>query len=75
MGAILLDDVVVEEQALVAAGSVLSPGTVVPSRKLARGVPARVVRDLTGEEIEGLARSSSAYVSLKNDYREDRGAK
>jgi carbonic anhydrase/acetyltransferase-like protein (isoleucine patch superfamily) len=75
MGAILLDDVVVEEQALVAAGSVVSPGTVVPARKLARGVPARVVRDLTEEEIEGLARSSASYTSLKNDYLRGRGAR
>jgi gamma-carbonic anhydrase len=68
MGAILLDDVVVEEQALVAAGSVVSPGTIVPPRKLARGVPARVVRDLTPAEIDSLARSSESYCSLKNDY-------
>ena len=57
MGATLLDDVVVEEQALVAAGSVVSPGTVIPARKLARGVPARVVRDLTDEEVASFARA------------------
>lgn len=68
MGAILLDGVVVEEEALVAAGSVLSPGTVVPARKLARGVPARVVRDLAEEEIRGFARGAQSYVELKNDY-------
>jgi carbonic anhydrase/acetyltransferase-like protein (isoleucine patch superfamily) len=68
MGAILLDGVVVEEQALVAAGSVVSPGTVVPARKLARGVPARVVRDLAEQEIESLARGAETYVTLKNDY-------
>ena len=68
MGAIVLDDVVVEEQAFVAAGSLVSPGTVVPSRKLARGVPARVVRDLTGEELAHLAFSAETYCALKDDY-------
>jgi len=68
MGAILLDDVVVGESALVAAGSVVSPGTVIPPRKLARGIPARVVRDLTAEELDSLARSSETYCSLKDDY-------
>ncbi|MGH9318730.1 MAG: gamma carbonic anhydrase family protein [Vicinamibacteria bacterium] len=68
MGAVLLDDVVVEESALVAAGAVVSPGTVIPAGKLARGVPARIVRDLTSEEIAGLVRSAESYVSLKNDY-------
>jgi carbonic anhydrase/acetyltransferase-like protein (isoleucine patch superfamily) len=68
MGAVLLDDVVVEEGSFVAAGSVVSPGTVVPAGKLARGVPARVVRDLTEEEILDIQRSAESYCSLKNEY-------
>lgn len=74
MGAILLDDVVVEEQAFVAAGSVVSPGTVVPARHLVRGVPARVARELTKDEIEQLARSADSYCALKDDYLKQRGA-
>ncbi len=74
MGAVLLDGVVVEERALVAAGSVVSPGTVVPAGKLARGVPARVVRDLTEEEIGSLERSAESYCGLKNEYLRQRGA-
>ena len=68
MGAVVLDDVVVEEQAFVAAGSVVSPGTVIPSRMLARGVPARVVRALTDEEIAHLGFSAETYCALKDDY-------
>ena len=68
MGAILLDDVVVEEHAFVAAGSVVSPGTVVPSGKLARGVPARVVRELTEEELSELRRAAESYRDLKDEY-------
>lgn len=72
MGAIVLDDVVVEEQAFVAAGAVVSPGSVVPSRTLARGVPARVVRDLTDEEIAHLVFSAETYCALKDDYLNQR---
>jgi len=72
MGAVLLDDVVVEEGSLVAAGSVVSPGTVVPAGKLARGVPARVVRDLTEEEILGIRRSVESYCGLKDEYLRQR---
>lgn len=68
MGAILLDDVVVEEHAFVAAGSVVSPGTIVPSGKLARGVPARVVRELTEEELSELKRAAESYCELKDEY-------
>jgi len=69
MGAIVLDDAVIEEQAFVAAGAVVSPGTVVPARKLARGVPARIVRDLTEEELEHLRYSAKVYHDLKDEYR------
>jgi carbonic anhydrase/acetyltransferase-like protein (isoleucine patch superfamily) len=72
MGAVLLDDVLVEENSLVAAGSVVSPGTVVPAGKLVRGVPARVVRDLTEEEIRSIRRSVESYCGLKNDYLRER---
>ena len=44
-GSILLHRVLVRTGALVAAGAVLTPGTEVPSRALARGVPATVVLD------------------------------
>jgi len=73
MGAVVLDDVVVEARALVAAGSVVSPGTVVPSGKLARGVPARVVRDLTPDELERLRRAAETYCALKSEYLNQRG--
>jgi carbonic anhydrase/acetyltransferase-like protein (isoleucine patch superfamily) len=68
MGAVLLDDVVVEERALVAAGSVVSPGTIVPSGKLARGVPARVVRELTEDELAEMKRGAESYCGLKDEY-------
>jgi len=72
MGAVLLDDVVVEERAFVAAGSVVSPGAVVPEGTLARGVPARVVRDLTDEELARMAFSAETYCELKEDYLKQR---
>ncbi len=59
IGAIVLDGAVVEENSMVAAGSVVKPGFIVPSRKLVGGVPAKVIRDLTEEEIKDF--ESSAY--------------
>jgi carbonic anhydrase/acetyltransferase-like protein (isoleucine patch superfamily) len=44
-GSVLLHRVEVGSGALVAAGAVVTPGTVVPALALARGVPARVVAD------------------------------
>ena len=53
MGSILLDDVRVGAHSIVAAGALLSPGTVVPPRSLVMGVPAKVKRTLTDEEVAG----------------------
>ena len=44
-GSVVLHGVVVRTGALVAAGAVLPPGTEVPSRALARGVPATIRLD------------------------------
>ncbi|MCI0606515.1 gamma carbonic anhydrase family protein, partial [bacterium] len=51
IGSIILDDVVIEENCLIAAGALLAPGTRVPSRSLMMGVPAKKVRDVTDQEV------------------------
>ncbi len=61
MGAILLDGVVVETNSMVAAGSLVKQGFVVPSGKLVAGVPAKIIRDLTREEIEMIYQSALNY--------------
>lgn len=61
IGAIVLDGAVVEENSMVAAGAVVKPNFIVPSGKIVAGIPARVVRDLTSEEIEDLTKSALRY--------------
>lgn len=77
MKATVLDGAVVEENAMVAAGAVIRPGFVVPSGKLAAGVPAKIVRDLTKEEITEFEISAARYLQytkntiesfVKNNY-------
>lgn len=61
MGAVILDGAIVEKYSLVAAGSVVRQGFTVPSGKLVAGVPAKVVRDLTENEIEEFEKSAERY--------------
>ena len=61
IGAIVLDGAVVEKQSMVAAGAVVKPGFIVPSGKLVAGVPAKIIRDLTPEEIADLEASAKRY--------------
>ncbi|MDE0943395.1 MAG: gamma carbonic anhydrase family protein [Alphaproteobacteria bacterium] len=50
MGSVVLDLSVVEAGAMLAAGSVLTPGKRIPSGQLWAGSPARYMRDLRPEE-------------------------
>lgn len=58
-------------RSIVGAGAVLPPGTEIPAGKLAVGVPARVVRDLSPEEIQSILRNADAYVGLRRRYQPD----
>ena len=64
INAVLMDDVVVGEEALVGAASFVRAGFVVPPRTLVTGTPAREVRKLTDEEIAWKAVGTREYQEL-----------
>eukprot|EP00455_Lapot_gusevi_P020620 TRINITY_DN2182_c0_g1_i4.p1 TRINITY_DN2182_c0_g1~~TRINITY_DN2182_c0_g1_i4.p1 ORF type:complete len:266 (+),score=118.01 TRINITY_DN2182_c0_g1_i4:58-855(+) len=68
MNAVLEEGCIVENQAIVAAGAVLEAGTRVPSGELWAGSPAKFVRKLTGEELEGIFDSAETYVKNGEDH-------
>ncbi len=68
MGSVVLDDVVMEECAMLGAGSVVPPGKRLEARTLYVGSPARKVRDLRPAEIEFFTYSATHYVRLKDEY-------
>ena len=68
IGSTLLDGVRIGRNSLVAAGSLLTPGTDVPEGSLVMGSPARVKRPLTFEEKADLIRYWQRYIELKNAY-------
>jgi carbonic anhydrase/acetyltransferase-like protein (isoleucine patch superfamily) len=76
IGAIVLDGAVIESNSMVAAGALVKQNFVVPSGKLVAGVPAKIIRNLTEEEILDFDDSAKRYVqysriteeSLKNNF-------
>ncbi len=72
IGAIVLNGVVMEDESIVAAGSVVSPGTRIPRRTLMMGSPARPKRQLTETDLAVIHRPTNNYVRLAGQYREDR---
>src|SRR5437660_12336424 len=71
IGSIVLDDVRVGAQTLVAAGSLISPGTIIPPRSLVMGLPAKVKRALSDEEVVSLNLFWQNYVRFSQFYREE----
>jgi len=70
MSATVLNGAVIGAQSLVAAGAVVLEGTVIPPRSLVAGVPAKVRRELSDEEVEGLRLNAAHYVVLSKKHRE-----
>jgi len=64
IGATVMDEALVEEEAFVGAASLVPAGFVVPRRTLVTGVPARVVRPLTSEELAWKATGTREYQEL-----------
>jgi carbonic anhydrase/acetyltransferase-like protein (isoleucine patch superfamily) len=68
MGAILLNGVRVGSESIVAAGSLLVEGFVVPPRSLVMGSPARIRRSLSDDEVESIRGYAARYVANRLAY-------
>ena len=61
---------VIGRHCLVGAGALVTEGKTFPDGSLIIGSPARVVRQLTPEQIEALRRSAQHYIENARRYRE-----
>jgi len=71
MGAILLSRSQVGKRCLIAAGSVVAPGTVVPDESVVMGIPGKVVRKVAARELTSLARTAETYRELSQRHYEN----
>lgn len=69
INAVILDDVVVECNSIVAAGSVVTKGTVVESGSVYAGIPAKKVKEISPELLDGeVKRIAKAYEKYASWY-------
>lgn len=68
MGAIILNDAKIGEGSLIAAGALVSEHKEIPPRSLVMGIPGKVVRELTDEEVAANIRNAQTYVSVGRRY-------
>ena len=68
MAAVIMDGVVVNEEVIVGAGSLVPPGKVLESGYLYMGNPVRQVRPLTEKELSYFKYTSGRYADLAAEY-------
>jgi gamma-carbonic anhydrase len=68
LGSIVMDGCVIESDAMLAAGAMLTPGKRIPSGQLWAGRPAKYVRDLSEADIAGMAMGVAHYVALAKSH-------
>lgn len=70
MGAIVMNKAVIGEDSVIGAGALITENKTFPPRSLLMGVPAKVVRQVTDEELLLLKKSANNYVGDSREYLE-----
>jgi carbonic anhydrase/acetyltransferase-like protein (isoleucine patch superfamily) len=71
MNAVVLDNAVVNSNTIIAAGSVVTKGTIVESGCVYAGIPAKKIKDIGPELLEGeINRIANAYSLYASWYKE-----
>lgn len=68
MGAIILNGAVIGENSLIGAGALITEHKEIPPNSLVIGIPGKILRKLTEEEIEKLKESAKEYYNLSRFY-------
>lgn len=75
MHATVMNGAVVGSNSIVGVGAVVTEGTIVPEGSLVIGLPGKVRRALTAEEIEHNRHAAEHYVQNGRQFKESEGAK
>ena len=63
MGSIIMNGATIGNNCIIGAGSLVTQGKYIPDGTLAFGRPAKIIRELTEEEIEANRRAAEKYIS------------
>ena len=69
IGAVVLNGAKIGKNCLVGAGSLVTEGKEFPDGSMIMGTPAKVVRELTPQQIEGLRLSAQHYIDNARMFR------
>lgn len=70
MGATLLNGCVIGKNCIIGANALVSENKVIPDNSLVVGLPAKVIREVTSEQIISNQKNASLYIELANEQLE-----
>jgi hypothetical protein len=68
MGAMLLSGSEVGDECIIAAGAVVTEGKKIPPRSLVMGMPGKIVRQVTDDEVAYIEKIRLRYQELATEY-------
>jgi len=68
MGAIVLSGAKIGKNCIIGAGALIPEGKEIADNSLVLGIPGKVIRKVTDEEVEKLKESSKEYLKLKKSH-------
>jgi len=68
MGSILMDGAEIGDDCIIAAGSVVTEGKKIPSGSVVKGLPGKIVREISDDERKWILKSAENYFQLAQTY-------
>ena len=73
MGAIVMDDVIIESNSIIAAGAIVTKGTHVESGCVYAGIPAKKIKEVGSDLLEGeINRIAESYLMYSSWYMDEK---
>ncbi|MCX7884950.1 MAG: gamma carbonic anhydrase family protein [Caloramator sp.] len=69
MGSIILNGAHIGENSIIGAGSLVTQNSIIPPNSLCFGSPAKVIRNLTNDEIKSIKESAKHYYEIAKMYK------
>ena len=69
IGATILNEVIIGKNSIIAAGTVVTPRTIIPAYSMVMGIPGKVVRKINEDEASHLKEHAEGYVRLMKEYK------
>lgn len=71
MGAIIMNRASIGKNCIVGAGAVITEGMIIPDNSVVMGMPAKIVKQVSEEQIQKIKLNAASYIKLGKHYQEN----